>query len=73
LWDPTERRLRLGERDLWLAATVANADLPLGTQVTVKGHHHEAPDERWVVELLTVPEAPEGRHRPIMRGNPRRP
>ena len=65
LWDPTERRLRLGGRDLWLAADVQTGDLALDTQIIVKGYQEE-PSERWIVDLVTVA-ASGPRRRPIMR------
>lgn len=71
IWDLAERRLSLGQRDLWLAPDVPTGDLELGTEVVVKGYEEE---QRWIVDLLTVTRVVPSRRRPIAaRGSRPRP
>ena len=60
--DLVERRLSLGERNLWLAPDVPTSDLELGTEVVAKGYKEEL---RWIVDLITITSVAAARHRPI--------
>ena len=60
--DLAERRLSLGERNLWLAPDVPTSDLELGTEVVAKGYKEEL---RWIVDLITITSVAASRHRPI--------
>jgi hypothetical protein len=60
--DLVERRLSLGQRDLWLAPDVPTSDLELGTEVVAKGYKEEP---RWIVDLITITSVVASRHRPI--------
>lgn len=62
IWDLAERRLSLGERDLWLAPDVPTSDLELGTEVVARGYEEE---RRWIVDLITITSAVASRRRPI--------
>lgn len=71
IWDLAERRLSLGQRDLWLAPDVPTGDLELGTEVVVKGYEDE---QRWIVDLITITRLSASRRRPIaVRGSRPRP
>jgi hypothetical protein len=63
IWDLAERRLSLGERDLWLAPDVPTGDLELGTEVVAKGYEEE---RRWIVDLITITSVVASRRRPIL-------
>jgi hypothetical protein len=60
--DLAERRLSLGERNLWLAPDVPTSDLELGTEVVAKGYKEEL---RWIVDLITITSVAASRHRPV--------
>ena len=65
--DLAERRLSLGERDLWLAPDVPTSDLELGTEVVAKGYKDEL---RWIVDLITITSAVASRRQPMsLRGS----
>jgi hypothetical protein len=65
--DLAERRLSLGERDLWLAPDVPTSELELGTEVVAKGYKDEL---RWIVDLITITSVGASRHRPVsLRGS----
>jgi hypothetical protein len=68
IWDLEERRLSLGERELWLAPDVPTSNLELGTEVVAKGYEDEQ-GQRWIVDTLTITRAVESwRRRPSVRG-----
>jgi hypothetical protein len=65
--DLAERRLSLGERDLWLAPDVPTSDLEFGAKVVAKGYKEEG---RWIVDLITITGAVASRRQPIsLRGS----
>ena len=65
--DLAERRLSLGERNLWLAPDVPTSDLELGTEVVAKGYKEE---RGWIVDLITITSAVASRRQPIsLRGS----
>jgi len=64
--DLGERRLSLGERNLWLAPDVPTSDLEFGAEVVAKGYKEEG---RWIVDLIRITSVPASRRRPIaLRG-----
>jgi hypothetical protein len=68
IWDLEERRLSLGERQLWLAPEIPTSNLELGTEVVAKGYQDEHA-KRWIVDTLTITRAVEAwRRRPLPRG-----
>ena len=68
IWDLAERRFSLGGRELWLAPNVPTGDLDLGTEVVASGYT-ATPEERWVVDLITVTSVVD--RRPILLRRPR--
>ncbi len=60
--DLPERRLSLGERNLWLAPDVPTGDLEFGAEVVAKGYKEE---DRWIVDLITITSVAASRRRPI--------
>lgn len=54
IWDPEERRLNLGGRDLWLEAHVPTSNLELGRGIVAKGYEG-AHGERIVDTIMISP------------------
>jgi hypothetical protein len=71
MWDPTERRLSLGGRELWLSPEVETGNLDLGTEVVAKGYEAQ-PGNRWIVDLLTVTSIVKAWRRSVVPGSARR-
>src|SRR5262249_11203890 len=71
IWDPTERRLRLGGPDVWLSPEVEMGNLALGTEGVAKGYEGQ-PGDRWIVDLLTVTSTVKAWRRSVTPGNARR-
>jgi len=71
IWDPTERRLSLGGRELWLSPDVETGNLALGMEVVAKGYEGQ-PGDRWIVDLLTVTSTVKAWRRSVAPGSARR-
>jgi len=58
-WEPQARRLRIGARTLWVAATLRIFGLEAGSTIVASGHEEDA-GARWIVTQLTLgsPTAP---------------
>jgi hypothetical protein len=52
-WEPQERKLRIGARMLWVAATLRIFGLEVGAKVVASGHEEDA-GGRWIVTQLTL-------------------
>ena len=52
-WEPRERKLRIGARILWVAATLRIFGLEDGAKIVVSGHEEDA-GARWIVTRLTL-------------------
>ena len=65
--DLAERRLSLGERNLWLAPDVPTSDLELGTEVVAKGLQGRASDGSWTSSRSPA-SGPRGTGRISLRG-----
>lgn len=52
-WEPQERKLRIGARILWVAATLRIIDLKAGAKIVASGHEEDA-GTRWIVTQLTL-------------------
>lgn len=52
-WEPQARKLRIGARILWVAATLRIFGLEAGAKIVASGHEEDA-GARWIVTQLTL-------------------
>jgi hypothetical protein len=52
-WEPRRRQLTIGDRHLWVAATMSVVGLAVGALIVANGHE-EGPSRRWIVTQFTL-------------------